>query len=137
MSLDTVHDLVIFDGVCNLCAHSVRFILKCEADSDLRFVPLQSPTGARLLRQYEFDPEDVQTLVLVSDGRIYVKSDAALEIARHFRWPWKGLMVIRVVPRLIRNWLYDRIAQNRYRWFGRNATCMVPTPELRTRFMES
>ena len=135
MSLDTVHDLVIFDGVCNLCAHSVRFILKCEADSDRRFVPFQSPAGARLLRQYDFDPEDVQTLVLVSDGRTSVKSDAALEIARHFRWPWKGLMAIRVVPRLIRNWLYDRIAQNRYRWFGRNAMCMVPTAELRTRFI--
>jgi len=129
-------ELVIFDGVCNLCAHSVRFILKCEADKTLRFVPLQTPAGARLLRQFNFDPEDVRTFVLVSKGLVYVKSDAALEVARHFGWPWKGLLVLRVVPRLIRNWLYDRIAENRYRWFGRNAICMVPTPELRTRFME-
>lgn len=130
-----VHNLVIFDGLCNLCIHSVRFILKREADSNLHFVPIQSPAGARLLRQFEFDPENVRTFVLVANGRIHVKSDAALEIARHFRWPWRALTVIRFVPRPIRNWLYDRVARNRYRWFGRNETCVVPTPELRTRFM--
>jgi predicted DCC family thiol-disulfide oxidoreductase YuxK len=136
VSLRNVHDLVTFDGVCNLCAYLVRLILSCKADSDLHFVPLQSPPGVRLLRQFGFDPEDVRTFVLVSNGLVFVKSDAALEIARHFRWPWKGLKAIRIVPRLIRNWFYDRIAQNRNRWFGRNKVCMVPTPELRTRFIE-
>lgn len=131
-----MHDLVIFDGQCNLCAHSVRFVLKCEADSTLQFVPLQSPAGSRLLRRFAFNPEDVRTMVLIADDLVLVKSDAALEIARHFRWPWKALTAIRIIPRPIRDWLYDRIARNRYRWFGRNEVCVVPTPELRARFME-
>ncbi len=131
-----MHDLVIFDGVCNLCAHSVRFILKCEADSSRLFVPLQSPAGARLLRQFEFDPEDVRTFVLINNGVVHVKSDAALKIAERFRWPWRALTALRIIPRPVRDWLYDRIAQNRYHWFGRTEICMVPTPKLRSRFME-
>lgn len=131
-----MHDLVIFDGVCNLCAHSVRFILQCEADSTLHFVPLQSPAGARLLRQFEFDPEDVRTFVLIANNVVHVKSDAALDIAQHFRWPWRALTAFRIIPRLVRDWFYDRIALHRYRWFGRTEICMVPTPYLRARFIE-
>lgn len=131
-----MHDLVIFDGVCKLCAASVRLVLKCEADSARQFIPLQSPAGYRLLRRFAFNPEDVRTMVLVTDGEVLVKSDAVLQIARHFRWPWKALTAIRIIPRPIRDWLYDRIAANRYRWFGWNEVCMVPTPEQSARFME-
>jgi predicted DCC family thiol-disulfide oxidoreductase YuxK len=130
------NDVVIFDGVCNLCAHSVKFILDHEADRTLRFTPLQSPAGARLLRELGFDPDDAKTFVLVAAGKAYVKSEAAIRVSRHFRGGWRLLGAIRFIPRAIRDWAYDRVAGNRYRWFGRSETCMVPTPELRSRFME-
>ena len=129
-------DVVIFDGVCNLCAHSVRFILKHEARPILQFVPLQSSAGARLMREFGFSPEDVKTFVLVSGGRSYVKSDAAIRVASHFRGAWKLLGAIRIFPRSVRDWAYDVVARNRYRWFGRTESCMVPAPEVRARFIQ-
>ena len=129
-------DVVIFDGVCNLCVRSVKFIINHEADQLLRFTPLQSPAGARLLREYGFDPEDAKSFVLVADGKPYVKSDAAIRVARHLRGGWRLIGAIKIIPRPIRNWTYDVIARNRYRWFGRSEGCMVPTPELLSRFVE-
>ena len=128
--------VVIFDGVCHLCARSVRFILHCEAAPTLRFVPLQSPAGVRLLKAHGFDPEDARTFVLLINDTVIVKSDAAIRIAEEFRWPWKALQALSILPLPLRDWIYDRVAQNRYRWFGRSATCMVPTPALRHRFIE-
>jgi predicted DCC family thiol-disulfide oxidoreductase YuxK len=131
-----VRDVVIFDGVCNLCTHSVKFILAHEAEPKLRFVPLQSSAGARMLRDYGFSPEDAKTFVLVADGQAYVKSDAAIRVARYLRPGWRTLGVIRVFPRPFRDWVYDAVARNRYRWFGRTESCMVPTPEIRERFIQ-
>ena len=130
-----VDDIVIFDGTCNICAGSVNFILRHEAKPDLFFTSLQSPAGARLLRQFSFDPEDARTFVLVSDGVAYVKSEAAVRVCRHFRGAWRLLSVVKIIPRPIRDWMYDVFARNRYRWFGRLEACMVPTPELAARFV--
>ena len=129
-------NVVIFDGVCNLCARSVRFILDHEADQTLRFTPLQSPAGSRLMRKLGLDPEDARTFVLIADGKAYVKSDAAIRLSRYFRRAWMPLGLIKIIPRWIRDRVYDVVARNRYRWFGRLDSCMVPTPELRTRFIE-
>jgi len=129
-------NVVIFDGVCNLCARSVRFILDHEADQTLRFTPLQSPAGSRLMRKLGLDPEDARTFVLIADGKAYVKSDAAIRLSRYFRRAWKPLGLIKIIPRWIRDRVYDVVARNRYRWFGRLDSCMVPTSELRTRFIE-
>ena len=129
-------DVVIFDGVCNLCAHSVKFILNHEAEPKLRFVAMQSPAGARMMREFGFSPEDAKTFVLVADGRPHVKSDAAVRVARYLRGAWKLLGVVRVLPRPIRDWAYDVVARNRYRWFGRAESCMVPTAEIRARFIQ-
>lgn len=131
-----MNEVVIFDGVCNLCAGTVRFIVRHEARPTLRFVALQSPAGARLMREHGFDPGDVKSFVLVADGRAYSKSDAAIRITRHLRGAWRALAVMKAVPRPVRDWAYDRVAGNRYRWFGRTDACMVPTPELRARFIE-
>ena len=131
-----MNDVVIFDGVCNLCAHSVRFILDHESGPALRFVPLQSLAGARLMREYGFSPEDAKTFVLVAGGRSYVKSDAAIRVAGYLRGIWQWLAAVRILPRPIRDWAYDVVARNRYRWFGRTESCMVPTPELRARFIQ-
>lgn len=128
-------DVVIFDGTCKFCAGSVAFILRHEARPDLLFTPLQSAAGARLLRHYAFDPHDARTFVLVSNGVAYTKSTAAIRVCAHFRGAWKWLAAVRIVPRPLRDWVYDRFAQNRYRWFGRSETCMLPTPELEARFL--
>ena len=127
--------MVVFDGVCNLCNRSVRFILRHEAEPEIQFSPMQSPAGARLLRQHNLSVDDLRTFVLVSGERAYVRSDAAIRIARHLKGGWKWLGLLRIVPRPLRDWAYDVVARNRYRWFGRTDTCMVPTPELRSRFL--
>ena len=128
--------VVIFDGVCKLCAHSVTFILAHERDQMIRFAAAQSPAGGELLRELGFDPNAVKTFVFVKGGKVFVRSDAALEIARHLRGPWRLLVVLRVIPRVLRDWFYDLVARNRYRWVGRLDSCVVPTPELRARFID-
>ena len=131
-----VDSVVIFDGVCNLCAHSVTFILAHERDQAIRFAAAQSPAGCELLSKLRFDPKNITTFVFIKNGKVFVRSDAALEIARHLRLPWRMLGVVQVVPRVLRDWLYDVVARNRYRWFGRLESCIVPTAELRTRFID-
>ena len=129
-------DIVIFDGVCNLCARSVKFILDHEAAPVLRFTPLQSPAGARLLRELKFDPADAKTFVLIADGKAYVKSDAAIRVASYLSGAWKLAGAVKIIPRPIRDRMYDVVARNRYRWFGRVEECIAPSPHLRTRYLE-
>jgi len=131
-----VDDILIFDGVCNLCAHSVKFVLIHEAGPALRFAPSQSTAGSRLMRELGLDPEDAKTLILLAHGQVYERSDAAIRLAGYLRWPWKLLAATRIVPRPIRDWAYDLVARNRYRWFGRCDVCMVPASDLRARFIE-
>jgi predicted DCC family thiol-disulfide oxidoreductase YuxK len=129
-------DIVVFDGVCNLCTHSVRFILRHEAGPHFQFASLQSPAGARLLTTFGFSPEDAKTFVLIADGKPYVKSDAAILVANRLKGSWRLVRFVKIVPRSLRNWIYDVVARNRYRWFGKAEACMIPTPELRSRFLE-
>ena len=131
-----LNDVVIFDGVCNLCARSVKFILDHEVAPVLRFTPLQSPAGVRYLRELGFDPADAKTFVLIVDGKAYVKSEAAIRLASYLRGAWKLIGAIRIIPRAIRDWMYDVVARNRYRWFGRVDACITPTADLRVRFVE-
>ena len=128
-------DVIIFDGICNLCSHSVQFILRHEAKSEILFASLQSTSGARLLREFNFNPDDAKSFVLISCGNAYVKSTAAIRVARQLRGAWKLLAAAWVVPRPLRDYLYDVVARNRYRWFGQLEVCMVPTPELASRFL--
>ncbi|WP_409708730.1 thiol-disulfide oxidoreductase DCC family protein [Limnobacter sp.] len=127
--------VVIFDGVCHLCNGSVQFILKHESGPALMFAPLQSSTGARLLRELGFDPKDVTTFVLIDRDEVFVRSSAAIRLATYLRWPWCLLRYCVVVPRPIRDWVYNTIARNRYRWFGRSTACMVPSAGLKHRFI--
>ena len=130
------HDVIIFDGVCNLCARSVKFILDHEAAPVLRFTSLQSPAGIRLLRELGFDPANAKTFVLIADGSAYAQSDAAIRVSSYLRGAWKLIGVMRIIPRPIRDWLYDVVARNRYGWFGRLEACMEPGPDLRARFLQ-
>ncbi len=135
MTLDAQH-VVVFDGLCNLCSGGVRFILAHEPDHVIRFAAAQSPSGQALLRKHGFDPRDLATFVFIEDGVVHVRSDAALEVARHLRLPWRMLRVLRLVPRRLRDSIYDLVARKRYRWFGKRETCILPTSELRSRFVD-
>ena len=130
-----MQDLVIFDGCCRLCDRVVQFILRHERAPELGFAPLQSSTGARMLRELGYDPDDARTFVLISGGRAYVRSDAAIELARYLAGGWRALRWLKIIPRPLRDWGYDVVARNRYRWFGRYDTCLVPGAETRKRFI--
>ena len=130
-----MENLLIFDGVCHFCTQSVLFILRHESDETLRFIPLQSSTGSRLMQELGLDPRDAETFVLIVDNEAFVKSDAAIRLSGYLRGGWKLLGVFRIVPRPIRDWAYGMFARNRYRWFGRYDRCMVPSMEIRDRFV--
>jgi predicted DCC family thiol-disulfide oxidoreductase YuxK len=128
--------VLLFDGGCNLCHGSVRFVLRHERRSELRFCALESEGGARLLTQHGLAPDYRGSLVLVEAGRALLKSDAALRVASYLKWPWSWGRAGLVFPRALRDWVYDLIARNRYRWFGRPDACLLPTAELRRRLLD-
>ena len=127
--------IIVFDGLCNLCSGSVQFVLRHNRRADLKFAPAQSARGSELLARHGFDPQQLETFVVLVDGRALVRSAAALEIARHLDWPWRALRWLRVLPRGVRDPLYNFIARNRYRWFGRRAQCLAPSASDRARFL--
>lgn len=127
--------VLLFDGVCNLCNASVQWVLLHDRRGQFRFAALQSDTGQRLLQKFGLSPEQFDSVVLVDGDRIFLRSDAALETARRLGLPWSLLNGFRIVPRFVRNAVYDWIARNRYRWFGRQDECLLPRPEWRERFV--
>lgn len=130
------HPLVLFDGDCNLCNNSVQFILKRDAKAQFRFASLQSQAGRAALEALGAgDLPD--SIMLIKDRKLQMKSTAALAIARGLRWPWPLLSVFWLVPYPLRNLVYDLVARNRIRWFGKRESCWVPTPELRARFLDA
>ena len=128
---------ILFDGVCNLCNGFVRFVIARDPAARFRFAPLTSPAATLVLRQAGVSRPLPDSIVFIEDGKAYVRSDAALRIARGLRFPWPLLYAFVIVPRVIRDGIYDAIAARRYRWFGRQDVCMVPAPELRERFLDS
>ncbi|MEP0547246.1 MAG: thiol-disulfide oxidoreductase DCC family protein [Rhodothermales bacterium] len=131
---DPAGPIVLFDGVCNLCDAAVTFIIDRDADAVFRFASLQSEVGQRLTQRFGIENED--TVVLVEDGRCYVRSTAALRIARRLDGAWPLLAALLAMPRPLRDAAYRFIARHRYRWFGTHDACRVPTPALRSRFLE-
>ena len=127
--------IVLFDGVCNLCNGSVQFLLKRDREGRFRFAALQSDAGRRLLAELGLPVDALGSVVLIEDGKVWRESSAALRIARHLPGAWKLLRVFAAVPRPLRDAVYRWIARNRYRWFGKTATCWLPTPELKARFL--
>ena len=128
--------VVVFDGVCNLCSASVQFIVRHDARGRFRFASAQSAAGREMLREAGLDPDDPASFMLLADGRTWLRSDAALEVARGLAWPWRMLGALRVVPRFVRDPVYDSIARHRYRWFGKRDQCMLPDAGLKARFIE-
>ena len=130
------HSIVLFDGVCNLCAGWVRFVLRRDQDRHFLFSALQSNAAKRLLPEHLKTEGPPTTVVLIDEhGRCFTKSDAALGIMRRLGGLWRLGGLLMVVPRPIRDWVYLKVARNRYRWFGRTDACLVPTKEFTDRFL--
>lgn len=128
--------VVLFDGVCNLCTAGVRFVIERDPAARFSFASLQSDTARRLLADAGVSAPLPDSIVLLDAAGVHTRSDAALRIAAGLRLPWSLAAGLRIVPRALRDGVYDFVARHRYRWFGTRDTCLVPTPELRTRFLD-
>ena len=126
---------ILFDGVCNLCSGFVVFTIKRDPEAKFKFASLQSDEGVNLQKEFGVDPNHIKTMVLVEEDTYYVKSDAVLRIFKHLNGMWFILYYLIYLPRPIRDFVYDIVAKNRYRWFGKKDECMLPTPELEKRFL--
>lgn len=127
--------VVLFDGVCRFCAFWARFLLRFDRHRHFMLATVQSSRGQALLEDCGLPLDRHESVVLIEDGRWFLRSTAALRIVRRLPLPWSLLSVFWLIPRPIRDWVYDRIADNRYRWFGRYDECPLPDPALRDRFL--
>jgi predicted DCC family thiol-disulfide oxidoreductase YuxK len=128
--------VLLFDGTCNLCNATVAFVLPRDRAARFRFLPIQSGRGQAIYRAAGLNPDHPGSLLLVTDSRMLLRSDAALEVARHLGWPWKLAGALRILPRALRDSAYDLVARNRYRWFGSRDACLVPNPAIQDRFIK-
>jgi predicted DCC family thiol-disulfide oxidoreductase YuxK len=127
--------IILFDGVCNLCNSSVQFVLKHDKQKLFRFASLQSEAGQALLKKYHLPETNFNSFVLIKNGKPFLKSTAALMVAKELAGIIKTLYIFIIVPAFIRNAVYNIIAKNRYKWFGKQESCMMPTPDLQSRFL--
>lgn len=128
--------IIIFDGVCNLCNWAVRFIIKRDHQEIFKFAAAQSNFGISILEKHGFPIWNPESILLIKDGIILDKSDAALEIASELSYGWKALVLFRILPKNFRDSIYDWVARNRYHWFGVKDECMIPTDDLKERFIK-
>jgi predicted DCC family thiol-disulfide oxidoreductase YuxK len=130
------HGVILFDGIYNLCNASVLFVLQHERQPVFRFASLQSDAGQQLLDWCGLPTDYRQAVILIDNGKIDFGSTAALKIGRTLKFPWLVLGYLGfLLPRFIRDWVYNQIASHRYRWFGKRDICMVPTEALKKRFL--
>jgi len=127
--------IVIFDGVCNLCESSLVFIIKRDKSEKFKFVSAQSKTGIALQNRFSKCALGEETIILLKDERLYTRSDAVIEILKELDGAWKLLSIIKVLPKSLRDWIYQKVAHNRYRWFGRKDRCMRPSKGVSSRFL--
>lgn len=129
------HPIILFDGVCNFCNGAVNFTIKRDIQKRIRFAALQSDAGRRLVQQYGLPADDLRSFLFIENGKVYNRSTAALKVCRYLSGLWPLCFGLMIVPPFIRNGIYDWIAKNRYKWFGERQKCMIPTPEVRARFL--
>ncbi|WP_235528534.1 thiol-disulfide oxidoreductase DCC family protein [Pedobacter sp. Leaf194] len=139
-SLNTLYlymePVIFFDGICNLCNASVQFAIKRDSKKVLRFTALQGVFAQSVLPEYNLDLTKINSILLLDENRIYTKSSAALRVAKKLDGLWPLLYSLIIIPKFIRDWLYDIVAKNRYKWWGKQEVCWVPTPELKSRFYD-
>ncbi|QKY18264.1 thiol-disulfide oxidoreductase DCC family protein [Halorubrum sp. CBA1229] len=128
--------VILFDGVCNLCSGFVQFVLPRDEEGKYRFASLQSDAGQALLAEHDLPSDELESVVLIEDGESYVKSSAIIQIATGLGGAYRLLSPFRYLPRSVRDRIYDFVADNRYRWFGKKDQCMMPSGDVESRFLE-
>ncbi|WP_452224388.1 thiol-disulfide oxidoreductase DCC family protein [Lacinutrix chionoecetis] len=129
--------LILFDGVCNLCSSSVQYVIKHDKNNVFLFAALQSDVGKQIINHFKVDASKTDSILLYLPEKkeLKVKSSAALHAAKDLNFPLNLLVVFLIVPPFIRNWVYDFVAKNRYKWYGKKTSCWLPTPELKAKFI--
>lgn len=127
--------IILFDGVCNFCNGAVNFTIKRDKQKQIRFAALQSEAGRQLVQQYGLPADDMRSFLFIENSKVYNRSTAALKVCMYLKGLWPLCYGLIVIPAFIRNGIYDWIAKNRYKWFGERHECMVPTPDVRARFL--
>ncbi|MBK5272221.1 MAG: thiol-disulfide oxidoreductase DCC family protein [Bacteroidia bacterium] len=128
--------VVLFDGVCNFCNYWVNFAIKRDRGKKIKFTTLQGETAKQLLPQYFINPTSLSSVIFIDNGKAYTQSSAALRICKHLNGGWKLFYALLIVPKFIRDFFYNIIARNRYKWYGKRNECMIPAPGLRERFLD-
>ena len=128
--------VILFDGVCNLCNRSVQFVIRHDRMKQFRFASLQSKTGVELLEKYGLTANDLNSFVLIDGNRAFTRSRAALEMVRKLGGEWKLFYSLIILPKILRDGVYNWVSRNRYRWFGKREACMIPSADLKDRFLE-
>lgn len=128
--------VILFDGVCNYCNSMVNFIIRQDKQQKFLFAPLQSQAGQQLLMRYKLPQAGFNSFVLIDNNEVYLRSSASLQLFNKLPWYWKWTQVLWIVPKFLRDGAYNLVARNRYKWFGKTDSCMIPTPELKTRFLD-
>ena len=127
--------IVLFDGVCNLCNSAVQFIIRHDKKNTFMFTSLQSDTGKKLLAQYDLPLNELNSFILIENNKAYTRSSGALRVIKKLKGLWPLLYGFIIVPKFIRDGVYNWVGRNRYKWFGKQDACMIPTPELKARFL--
>ncbi len=127
--------IVFFDGVCHLCNGSVEFLIRNNPGNSLRYATLQSEFAREKLQQFGKDNQQLESILYLKGDRLFERSSAALALTAELSYPAKALGIFWIIPKFIRDWVYDIIASNRYSWFGKKKECMIPTPEQREKFI--
>jgi len=127
--------MVLYDGLCNLCTGSVKFVLKRDKKNKFKFAALQSGAGIKLCQQYQIDLQSIDSIILIRGGKVYVKSSAILEILKELPAGWKILSLGVICPQFLRDWIYNLVAKNRYRIFGKRAECFLPSKDIIDKFL--
>ena len=128
--------IILFDGVCNFCNAGVNFIILQDKKNIFRFAALQSNAGQELADKYQLPKENFNSFILIDKDKAYNRSTAGFKVYGKLPWYWKWTQIFWIVPRFITDAVYDLIARNRYKWFGKKEECMIPTPEIRSRFLD-
>ena len=129
------HPLVLFDGVCNFCNYWVNFAIKHDKKQVLRFAPLQGETAKKILPLFNISTTALSSVIFIHKGKAYTQSSAALQICRHLNGGWKLFYGFYIIPKFMRDFVYNIIARNRYKWFGKKETCMVPSEDVKNLFL--
>lgn len=136
-AVETDKKIILFDGVCNLCNGFIQFVIKRDTADVFRYASLQSDIGQQLISERNIDTTKIDSVVFIEPGvAFYIKSDAALQIGRHLKGYRTISKLLNLIPSGLRNIVYDLIARNRYNWYGKKDQCMIPTPELKAKFLE-